>query len=280
MQVEANGISVHYRIDGPCEDSSAVATLRQTPSTVTLSHSLATSLDMWGPQMAPLASRFRVLRYDTRGHGRTEVPNGPYPLEMLVEDVRGLLLSLGITKTHFIGISLGGMVGQLLAATYPEMLSSLVLCDTSSRTEAEAGPVWDERIAIAGSMGMETLVEPTIGRWFTPGFVAARPEVIDPVRAMIRDTDPRGYAGCAAAVKTLDVEGRLREIRVPTLVMVGEEDPGTPVEKARATQGKIEGAELAVLRSASHLCSLEQPEAFNRTVMGFLQKVEAGAGTV
>ena len=197
-----------------------------------------------------------------------------------MEDVRSLLLALGIAKTHFIGISLGGMVGQLLAATYPEMLSSLVLCDTSSRTETEAGPVWDERIAIAGSMGMEPLVGPTIGRWFTPGFVAARPDVIDPVRAMIRDTDPRGYAGCAAAVKTLDVEGRLREIRVPTLVMVGEEDPGDPCGEGPVDTGDDRGAELAVLRSASHLCSLEQPEAFNRTVMGFLQKVESGAGTV
>ena len=165
-------------------------------------------------------------------------------------------------------------IGQLLAATYPEMVSSLVLCDTSCRTDPRARPEWDQRIAVAESAGMEPHVEATIARWFTPGFISSHPEVVDPVRAMIRNTDPLGYAGCAHAVRNLDVEDRLRSIRVPTLVVVGEADPGTPVEAARVIQEAIEGAELVVLPSASHLSNLEQPRAFNRAMMTFFERVD------
>ena len=279
MLVEANGIEINYRLEGPDARPGLSGAAAADPRTVTLSHSLATTLEMWEPQMETLTTHRRVLRFDTRGHGKSSAPEGPYTFELLVEDVRGLLLGLGITRTHFVGISLGGMIGQLLAATYPDMVSSLVLCDTAYRIDPLTGPLWDERIALAESGGMGPLVEATISRWFTPGFIATRPEVVDTVRAMIRDTEPRGYAVCAHAVKHLDLEGQLGGIRVPTLIVVGEGDPGTPVEAARALQEKIAGAELVVLPSASHLSNMEQPGIFNQAVTAFLDRVERKSGS-
>jgi 3-oxoadipate enol-lactonase len=279
MLIEANGIEINYRLEGPDGRPGLPGTAAEAPGTVTLSHSLATTLEMWDPQMESLASRRRVLRFDTRGHGKSSAPAGPYTFELLVEDVRGLLLGLGVTQTHFVGLSLGGMIGQLLAATYPDMVSSLVLCDTAYRVDPLTGPLWDERIATAQSVGMEPLADATMARWFTPGFVGAHPEVVGPVRAMIRNTEPRGYAGCAHAVKNLDLEGRLGDIHVPTLIVVGEDDPGTPVEVARAIQERIAGAELVVLPSASHLSNVEQPNMFNRVVTAFLDRVDRRRGS-
>jgi 3-oxoadipate enol-lactonase len=273
MRIEANGIRIHYRIDGL-----AALAPKGEVSTVVLSHSLATSLDMWTPQVAALAARYRVLRYDSRGHGGTDVPDPPYSMDSLAEDLHALLGRLGIPRVHFLGLSLGGMVGQLFAARYPQMVRGLVLCDTSCRAEPQAGPQWEERIALARAQGMESLVEATIARWFTSPFVAAHPEVVDPVREMIRNTDPRGYEGCAWAVKTFDVADRLSTIEAPTLVMVGSEDPGTPVAAAQAIHEGISGAELVVLPSASHLSNLEQPETFSRNVIDFLDRVERQSG--
>jgi len=180
----ANGIDIHYELAGP-----------EGAPVVTLSHSIATDSRMWASQVETLASRFRVLCFDTRGHGRTDAPPGAYSLGRLAEDANALLAALGIERTHFVGLSMGGMIGQVLALTHPERLRSLALCDTSARMPPEMGPIWDERIATALTSGMEALVEPTIGRWFTPGFIEARSEVVDSVREMIRATDVQGYVG-------------------------------------------------------------------------------------
>lgn len=261
MQVTANGITMRYTFDGPAG-----------APVVTLSHSLATDLTMWDPQLAALTARYRVLRYDTRGHGGTAAPAGAYSLELLAADVRALLAALNITKTHWVGLSMGGMIGQTLALTSPELLASLALCDTSSRVPAEARAVWDDRIATAQSKGMEPLVEPTIARWFTPPFIAKRADVVDRVRAMIRTTPPAGYAGCCHAIKPLDLTDRLGAITLPTTVIVGEEDAGTPVAASRAIQERIKGSTLTIIPSASHLSNMEQPEVFSRAVVDFLQK--------
>jgi 3-oxoadipate enol-lactonase len=261
MRIIANNLAVEYDLSGPAD-----------APVVTLSHALATNMAMWAPQVTALESRYRVLRYDTRGHGRSRVPDGPYTLPELVEDVRALLDGLGVQQTHFVGLSLGGMIGQWLAFTYPERLHSLVLCDTSGRTAPEAGDMWDERIAIAAGEGMAPHVETTIDRWFTPGFVKEHPEIVDPVRAMIRCTDPRGYVGCAHAVKTHDALDRLPEIMVPTLIVVGEQDPGAPVGVAEVMHELIPGSELVVLESASHLSNLEQAEAFNQVLLAFVAR--------
>jgi 3-oxoadipate enol-lactonase len=259
MKITANGISVEYALEGPA-----------TAQVITLSHSLATDLSMWDGQARSLAGRYRVLRYDARGHGGTDAPAGGYSLDQLADDARALLDALGIRRTHFIGLSMGGMIGQTLALKAPQYLSSLILCDTSSRIPADAKPLWDERIATAESKGMEPLVEPTIGRWFTAPFRERRPDVVEPVRAMIRSTNPLGYSGCCHAISALNLTDRLSAITLPTLVVVGEEDQGTPVAASRAIHDQIKGSRLVVLKSAAHLSNVEQPEAFNAAVTEFL----------
>jgi 3-oxoadipate enol-lactonase len=261
MKITANGININYRFDGP--DNAPV---------VTMSNSLASNLSMWDPQIPALASRYRVLRYDTRGHGQSDAPPGPYSLDDLTEDVRALWQALGIRQTHFIGLSMGGMIGQMLALKHPQMLRSLVLCDTMSRVPPDAKPMWDERIHTAETRGMEPHVEPTVARWFTAPFREQRPDVIDHVRTMIRTTPPRGYAGCCHAIAGLNLTDRLQDITLPTLIIVGEEDPGTPVAASRVIHERIKGSELVILKSASHLSNMEQPEAFNQALTAFLAK--------
>ena len=262
MKVLVNGNQVHYELEGP---SSAPVVL--------LAHSLATNLAMWEPQVKMLAENFRVLRYDALGHGGTEVPAGPYSLDRLATQVVGLLGALGMERVHFMGLSMGGMIAQLLAIRAPRKLASLLLCDTTSRIPPESLALWQERIRIAETEGMEPLVEPTIGRWFTPPFRTAHPDVIDRVRAMIRATPPSGYSGCCHAVSRLDLTAELRTIHSPTLIIAGEEDPSTPLEASRTIQGQISGSELVIIPSASHLSNLEQSEAFNQAVTSFLARV-------
>jgi 3-oxoadipate enol-lactonase len=262
MKITANGITMHYEMEGP-----------ESAPVVTLSHSLATDLSMWVPQVAALKSVYRVLRYDTRGHGGTDAPEGPYTLEQLAEDARALLQALGIPKTHFMGISMGGMIGQVLALKDSGMLLSLVLCDTSSRIPEEALPIWEERIGLAQKQGMDTLVEPTMERWFTASFRRKPLPELEKVRRMIRTTPLKGYVGCSRAIMRLNLTERLREITLPTFIVVGEEDPGTPVAASRAIHEQIKGAELVILKSAAHLSNIEQQDAFNTAVMGFLRRL-------
>ena len=262
MKIRVNDIDVNYVLEGPAG-----------APTITLSHSLATDLSMWDPQAKALASRYRVLRYDTRGHGGTDAPAGAYSLSQLADDARGLLKALGIARTHWVGLSMGGMIGQTLALSTPETLQSLSLCDTSSRIPTEAQPLWDERIAVAEAKGMDPHIEPTVARWFTPKFVEARPDVVNPVRDMIRRTSARGYAGCCHAIRALDLTDRLSVITLPTLIIVGAQDVGTPVAASKAIQERIKGSELVILDPASHLSNLEQPEAFTQALQKFLARV-------
>jgi 3-oxoadipate enol-lactonase len=168
---------------------------------------------------------------------------------------------------------MGGMIGQTLALAAPELFLSLVLCDTSSRIPAEAKPLWQERIKTAETQGMEPLVEPTLGRWLTAAFREQRPDVVELVRTMIRTTPPRGYAGCCHAISALDLTDRLSAIKLPTLIVVGEEDQGTPVAASRAIQAQIGGSQLEILKSAAHLSNMEQPEAFTKAVTSFLSRL-------
>lgn len=260
MKCKANGIEINYEIEG------------EGP-VVTFSHSLATSLSMWEEQAQSLRSRYRVLRYDTRGHGHTSAAAGAWSLERLADDVKGLLDGLGIKETHFVGLSMGGMIGQTFALKYPAMAQSLVLCDTTSRYPAAAAPIWEERIRAVEAKGMEPMVAPTLERWFTAPFRERRKDVLERVGQMIRTTPSAGYIGCCHALPKINVTDRLKELRCPALVIVGEEDPGTPVEMAREIHAALPSAELAILRSASHLSNLEQPAEFTRVLLGFLDKV-------
>ena len=258
MRVDANGISINYRFDGP-----------ESAPLVTMSHSLAANLDMWQWQMPALAE-YRVLRYDTRGHGGTDAPAGEYSLDTLADDLFALLDALAIESTHYVGLSMGGMIGQTAALKDQSRFRTLALCDTSSRIPPEARPVWDERIATAREQGMEPLVEPTIERWFSNAYRQSRATEVDKVRAMIRATRVDGYCGCCAAIARLDLSDRLSAIDRPVLLIVGEEDPGTPVAAHEVIRDRVTGSELVVLPEALHFSNVERQADFNRALVGFL----------
>ncbi len=262
MKVTANGIAINYTLEGPA----------QAP-VVTMSHSLATDLSMWDPTVPVLKERFRVLRYETRGHGQTEAPKGAYTLEQLADDALALLKALGIERTHWVGLSMGGMIGQTLALKAPHVFASLSLCDTSSRIPAEAKSAWQDRIRTAESQGMEPLVEPTLARWFTEPFRQNRKDIVGKVAAMIRTTPPAGYAGCCHAISALDLTERIHAIKMPTIAIVGEDDPGTPVAAHKVIHERIAGSRLEIIPKAAHLSNMEQPERFNKALTGFLFSV-------
>lgn len=259
MKIAANGININYQIDGD-------------GPWVVMSHSLACANAMWDEQAQALAGRYKVLRFDTRGHGDSDAPAGAYSLDMLVEDAHALLKALKVEQPHFVGLSMGGMIGMTYALKYPGAFKSLVLCDTSSRIPPEAQPIWDDRIKIALEQGMGPLVEPTLKRWFTEPFLAKPSNVVDRIAGLIRSTPAQGYAGCCHAIPHINVTDRLSAIKCPVQVIVGEQDFGTPVAMSEAIHKAIPGSELVVLKNASHLSNLEQPAAFNAALLGFLAR--------
>jgi len=260
MKVKANGIDINYEIEG-------------NGPWLTLSHSLACNLHMWDPQMPVLTKKFKVLRYDTRGHGQSSAPAGEYTLDQLADDVKGLLDALKIKQTHWAGLSMGGMIGQAFALKYPGVFQRMVLADTTSRRPPDAAKMWGERIQNAQQKGMDALVEGTLGRWFTEPYRNARKDVMERVGNDIRKTPVAGFVGCCHAISKVDYLDRLKEIRMPVLVMVGEHDHGTPPEAARVIQQNLPGSELKIIPSAAHLSNIEQAEEFNRNMTGFLDRV-------
>lgn len=257
MKFHANGIDIHFEVSG-------------SGPWLTLSHSLSCDLTMWQPQLAALERHFTVLRYDTRGHGQTDAPAGAYTFDQLSDDVLGLLDALKIERTHYCGLSMGGMIGQHLALKAPDRIDRLVLADTTSRMPAEARPLWAERIRIAEEKGMAAHVQPTLERWFTAPWRAAHPDVMETIGTLIRKTPVAGYVGCARAIARIDVTDRLNGIKAPTLVIVGRDDVGTPPAMSEAIAAAIPGARLEVIPEASHLSNIEQADAFNKLLLDFL----------
>jgi len=246
----ANGIDIHYRTDGA------------DGSWVLLAHALGVDHQLWDSIAQRLASRHRVLRYDARGHGKTSAPHGAYTLFQLADDAAGLLDALSIEQAHFVGLSMGGMVGQILGVRHAHRLLSLTLCDTVCYTPVSAHAMWDERIGQVEAHGMSGIVEPTIQRWLTTPFREAHPDVVERIRELLRATPPHGYVGVCLAIKALDTRSSLARIACPTLVMTGEQDTGAPVEVAQAIASHIPDARLKVIPDAAHLAPIEQEEAF------------------
>ena len=259
MEIKVNGLKINYEIAG-------------NGPWVTLSHSLACDLHMWDEQMDALTKKYQVLRYDTRGHGKSEAPAGAYTLDQLADDAHGLLAALGIKATHWAGLSMGGMIGQTFALKYPGIFKSMVLADTTSNDPAAAAAAWADRIQTAQSKGMAAVVDGTLARWFTEPFRKTNPPGIARVDAAIRATPVAGFVGCCHAIQKINVTARLKEITCPTLVIVGEQDPGTPVAMAREIQEAMPGSELVIIPSAAHLSNIEQPQAFTDVMMGFFDR--------
>ena len=239
---------------------------------VMLSHSHFSDHGMWRPQCPALAARYRVVAYDVRGHGASDMPAGPCSLDDLASDALCLMDALALDRVHFVGLSLGGMIGMAVALRAPERLRSLLLCDTAAQMPAG---IWDERIATARSQGLEPLLEPTMARWFTPAFRASAPETVAGIRAIASNTTPAGYIACAQAIQAMRLVARLGEIRTPARVIVGAQDPATPVAAAEVLVQGIPGADLVVIDRAAHLANLEQPAAFNTALLEFLEAHEA-----
>lgn len=261
MNTQANGISVYYELSGP-----------EGAPVVMLCHSLSATLAMWDPQMAALSERYRVLRYDLRGHGKSEAPPGDYNFDMLADDALGLLRALKINRCHFVGLSIGGMIGQALGIRGAAEIASLALCATSSHMPAEMCEVWEARIQVVQTQGMGSLTEGTLERWFTAAFRATRAAAVASVGTMISNTPVNGYVGCASAIKMLNFTERLKQIALPTLLIAGRDDPSTPVAASEVIEREIASSELVVLEDAMHLCNIEQPEGFNNALIAFLRR--------
>ncbi|MFZ0451266.1 MAG: 3-oxoadipate enol-lactonase [Desulfatiglandaceae bacterium] len=261
MKVMVNGIHVTYEISG-----------KEGAPVVVLSHSLGSDMAMWNPQTGPLKPYYRVLRYDTRGHGGSDAPKGPYTLDQLGEDARGLLDALSLEAVHWVGLSMGGMIGQYMALSHPDRLRTLALCDTTAAIPPEAQPVWEERLQLVRKAGMQALVQSTLERWFTSPYLSQNPPEVKLTREQFLATPVSGYIGCSEAIRGIHYLERLSEIRIPTLIMVGEEDQGTPVAASRAMHKRIPDSRLVVLPSAAHLSNIEQTDAFNEALMEFLGK--------
>lgn len=261
-KAQIEDIEIAYRIDGPRDPA--------RPWLV-FAHSLACDHSMWDEQVVAFGSEFNILRYDLRGHGASSAPAGEYTLERLAEDLRGLLDALGIRQCHYVGLSLGGMIGQMAALRFPSRLTSLTLADTSSRYPPAMKPVWEQRIAaVRTELGMLPVVAPTLERWLTAPYRAQGNERLRHIGQLIRNTPVDGYVGCIHAISELNLTARLSTIDCPVLVVVGAEDPGTPPAMAEEIVRQIDGAWLEVIPQAAHLSNVEQAERFNAALRQFL----------
>lgn len=232
-----------------------------------LANSLGTDFSMWDPQMAELQRHFRILRYDTRGHGQSSVTPGDYTIEQLGRDVLALLDSLGLDRVHFCGLSMGGMIGMWLAMHAPNRLDHLVLCNTAPRIGTKE--IWNARIATVRKDGMKPVAAAVMERWFTPEFRASSPDKVAGTRRMLEKSPPEGYAASCAAVRDMDEREGIAQIRTPTLVIYGGNDPVIPVSEVQLLVARIPGAAKVEL-AAAHLSNVEQAGAFTSAVSSFL----------
>ena len=258
MLVRANDVMLECQVDG-------------TPGGewLVLSHSIATDLTMWDAQVRAFGDRYRILRYDTRGHGGSHAPPSPYSFDDLVADTIALFNAFEIERAHYVGLSLGGMTALGLAIAHPDRLHSIAVCDARPDSPPAFRDPWADRIATARNDGMTALVAPTLQRWFLPETLATQPDVGEHVATMIKRTSVDGFVGCASALQHLDYEAGLKRIATPTLLLAGEADGPIPAINLKMAEA-IPGAQNVVIPGAGHISSLEQPALFNEALARFL----------
>ena len=262
--IEANGVRIRYRLEG-----------KPGAPVIVFSNSLGTNLSMWDPQVAALRDEFRILRYDTRGHGLSAVPPGPYTQEQLGNDILALLDAVEIRHANFCGLSMGGQAGIWLGANAPDRFARLVLCDTAAHI---GNPdIWNARIAAIRGGGMPAIVSGAIERWFTARFIGQSPDVVAWVRAMILDTPPQGYIACCEAIRDTDLTEQASCVNAPTLVISGTHDPATPPAQGRLLASAIRGARYFEL-DASHISNVEAAPQFTSALRDFLSGAAVPAG--
>jgi 3-oxoadipate enol-lactonase len=254
--IDADGCPIHVEVEGP-----------DNAPALMLSNSLGTTLAMWDPQARALAEKFRLIRYDRRGHGQSGAPKGPYSMERLGRDVLTVLDALKIEKTNWCGLSMGGMVGQWLGANAPERMGRMILSNTACYYADKE--IWNGRIKLLREKDLGAIVGGTMERWFTPGFRERSPQTIARLSEMLLSTPLEGYIGCCEAVRDMDHRDSLAKIKAPTLIIAGKQDPATTVENAEFIRDRVAGSTLALI-DAAHISNIEQPETYTKIALDFL----------
>jgi 3-oxoadipate enol-lactonase len=262
QKTEIKGRKIAYTLLGP-----------ESAPAVVLGHALGASSDIWGYQLPLLTARFRVLIYDLPGHGESDPPIGQDSFDDFANNLAALLDYTGISQTSLVGLSIGGMIAQHFAWLYPDRLQALVLCSTGCQTNDAGKKIFEDRIAQVNEGGIETQLESSIGRWFTPQFAKAAPATIEWVKWMYRKTSPAGFINGCRAIQELDTIDRLSNITAPTLLIPGELDQAFPESVSRTMQARIKNAQLNVLAGAAHIANVEQPHQFNEILFRFLVQV-------
>jgi 3-oxoadipate enol-lactonase/4-carboxymuconolactone decarboxylase len=253
---QSDDCKIFYRAEGPLDAPAII-----------LSNSLGCDHLMWQAQADALKHRFRVVRYDQRGHGASDVPDGMYPLERLGGDVIGIADHLGLEKFHFCGLSMGGLTGQWLGVNKGERLHTLILADTSPHFRPSE--MWDQRMDMIRQGGMAAISDMVLGRFFTESFHESDPGIISDFRNVLEQADPQGYLGCSAMLKQADIQDDLKKISVPTLVITGRHDQSTPPERGELITEEINGA-VHVILDAAHVSNVERPDEFTRLLADFM----------
>ena len=252
MLVTVNGVDLDTRLEGP-----------ENAPVVTLSHSLCCDLTAWDELADELKHEYRVLRYSLRGHGKSGSLPGPYTFRMLASDVAAIQDHYDIKTSHFVGLSIGGMIGQKFALMYPERMKSLVISSSLCELPEGAAALWPERIQEVQENGIEAQVDSSMERWFLEGALTYRPDLDARVREMILSTSVDGYVGCSQAIAAIDLADQIPAIQASTLVIVGREDMGTPVACSELIHRQIEDSKMVILEGASHQAAMEKPDEFN-----------------
>jgi 3-oxoadipate enol-lactonase len=259
-QFERDGVEFNVTLDGP-----------ENAPPLMLSNSLGTNLHMWDWQIPELTKHFRVIRYDSRGHGKSRAPDGPYSIDELGRDALAIMDALELDQVHWMGLSKGGMIGQWLLTHAPERIGRAVLANTGSHMPPP--DLWNQRIRTALDRGMEELTPGVIERWFTPEFREREPDTVEKIVRMLHTTPAHGYAGSCSAIRDMDQRESIRSVTNPVLVVVGARDPATPPEMGQRIADTIRGARIVTL-DAAHLSNIEQADAFNQAVIDFLSARE------
>ncbi|WP_417426990.1 3-oxoadipate enol-lactonase [Hoeflea sp.] len=250
---------IHYRIEGKGEQ------------TLLFVNSLGQSLAMWDQQVESLKDEFRIIRYDHRGHGSSEPDGEAATIEDLSLDTIAVLDAAGLSNVHFVGLSLGGMIGQQIALDEPQRLLSLTLCATATHLPPPEG--WEQRAVTALAEGMEPFVETSRGRWFTAAFCQSAPALVDAALDDLRRVDTRGYAACCRAIRDFDVRGRVHSITIPTLLVAGMEDPSTPPRLLQDLHDQMSGSRYEIVDDAAHLLNIEQASTISHLIRQFTRTV-------
>ncbi len=262
MKVGNGNHQIHFECSG--NDSGPV---------IAMAHSLGCNLHMWDAQMSVLEPNYKIIRLDMRGHGQSDTPPGPYTLDELADDVIAVLDSQNVDRAHWVGLSVGGMIGQSLLLRYPNRFISATLADTASFQPPAAGPVWDARIKAVETDGLGSIVDATMERWFTPAGLKSGGPGVNAVKAQLASTSDEGYVACCHAIMKLNYIDQLSKITAPVSLIVGAEDVATPVAGSEAMHSQLPNSDLNIIDSASHISNVEQADEFNKILLTFLKSV-------